>query len=117
VTLAIASAGAGAQTDPAVWLTVVGAIAATLVAVGLYFYLPLVSRALRWYVRGTWRRLRRVRRDRLGAAGWLLAITEWLAVAGTRLSVALYATFVMLVVAPILGTFGCFMLAAALIAA
>jgi hypothetical protein len=102
--------------DPALALTVIGAVAATFVTVWLYFYLPLASASGRWFVRRTRQRLVRSRRllsaRRLGRILWLIDVS---AVISWRVCIAFYATLVVLLVIPALLALGSLALAASMI--
>lgn len=102
--------------DPTLALTVTGAVAATFVAVWLYFYLPLTRSSGRWFLRRTRRRVGKSRRllslRRMGRTLWLLDVSI---VVGSRLCVVLYAAVILLLVIPALLAVGSLTLAASLI--
>jgi hypothetical protein len=105
-----------ATVDPALALTVIGAVAATLVAVWLYFYLPLASASGRWFLGRTRQRIARSRRllsvRRLGRILWLMDVSI---VISWRACVALYATLVFLLVIPALLAVGSLAMASSMI--
>lgn len=106
----------GTTVDPAIALTTIAAVAATFVAVWLYFYLPLTSASGRWFIRRTLQRIAHSRRllvvRRIGRALWLIDVAV---VLSSRLCLALYTVLILLVVIPALLAIGSLALAASLI--
>jgi len=111
-----ATALAAGPADAAAALPVVGALAATFIAVALYFYLPAVRWLCTWYVGRARQRLARSRMLRgAGRVGGTLWALEVLAVIGCRTCVAVYALPLLIIVVPLFLTLASLSLAASVV--
>lgn len=107
-----------APADLGLYYTVVGALAATLMAVALYFYLPLVSRLGRWYLARLRRQLRRLSQlahDPTSSSA--IEVGEAFSAVAAHLAFALALAPLLLAVVPLFATMWSLQLAAALITA
>jgi hypothetical protein len=106
----------GQRADESVDLAVIGALAATFVAIELFFYLPSVRWLGAWYLRRTTRRLSQSRSFlRARRTGLILCVIDTAVVLAWRGCVLFYAAVLLLFVAPILLTLASLSLAAALV--
>src|SRR4051794_41003343 len=88
--------------ENAVYLSIASGVATTLIAVSLFFYLPLTARFFRWYTRWVRRSIRQVEPfgTRPGTRYATLAFGI-ISVAGRRLCLACYLTLLLGIVIPI----------------
>jgi hypothetical protein len=106
----------GQRADESVDLAVIGALAATFVAIELFFYLPSVRWLGAWYLRCTTRRLSQSRSFlRVRRTGLILCVIDTAVVLAWRGCILLYAAVLLLFVTPILLTLASLSLAAALV--
>lgn len=104
--------------DPTGLVTVIAALAATFVAVGLYLLFKLTDCLTHFYVARTKRRVALSRRFlTLPHLGRLVCAIDIVCVIGVRSIVALYLAFLLLFITPIFLTIESLNLAAALIRA
>lgn len=112
----LASATSATTPDAALILAVVSALAATFVAVALYFYLPSTRWCARWFVRRTRRRISRSRAFlRFGCVGRPLQVVDVIVVVACRTCFGIYAGFFLFFAVPILLTIGAFWIAASIV--